>query len=384
MIEPFVAEIPEQALQDLRERIRLTRWPAPIGADDWEAGASLTYMRPLVDRWLNGFDWRAQERRLNAFGQFRAAIDGHQVHFIHERGKGPRPFPLVITHGWPGTVIELLPIIPLLTDPAAHGGDPDDAFDVVAPSIPGYGFSTLPVAGVNAFRIAELWATLMTRLGYPRFGAQGGDWGASVSTCLGLRSSDRVAGIHLNYIPGSYRPHLDAGSRPLSREEEAFPVSQNEWAMSEGGYAAIQRTRPQTLGFALNDSPVGLAAWIAEKLRAWSDCDGDLDRCLSKDEVLAIVTLYWVTQSMPSAVRLYFEMRKRPMQFQAGEYVRVPCGIARFAKEAPFPPRDWIERGYHVARWTEFPSGGHFPTWEQPDVLARDIREFFRPLRRAS
>jgi pimeloyl-ACP methyl ester carboxylesterase len=381
VIEPFVVEIPEQFLRDLRERIAVTRWPAAIGQDGWEAGAALSYMRPLLDHWQSGFDWRACERRLNAFAQFRTAIDGHHIHFIHERGKGPRPFPIVITHGWPGMVLELLPLIPLLADPASHGGDAEDAFDVVAPSIPGYGFSTLAGAGVNAFRIGELWAELMTRLGYSRFGAQGGDWGASVSTCLGLRSPDRVAGIHLNYIPGSYRPHLDANSRPLSAAETAFQLSQNEWAQSEGGYAAIQRTRPQTLGYALNDSPVGLAAWIAEKLRAWTDCDGNLDRCFSKDDVLAIVTLYWVTQSMPSAVRLYFEMRKRPMHFQAGERVNVPCGIARFAKEAPFPPRDWIERGYHVVRWSEFPSGGHYPAWEQPEVMARDIREFFRPLR---
>ena len=284
MIEPFVAEIPEQVLQDLRSRLAHTRWPAAIGNDDWEAGAALTYMRPLIDHWLNAFDWRAQERRLNAFAQFRAAVDGHHIHFIHERGRGPRPFPLVITHGWPGTVIELLPVIPRLTDPAAYGGDPEDAFDVVAPSIPGYGFSTLPVAGVNTFRIAELWAELMTRLGYPRFGAQGGDWGASVCTCLGLRSSDRVAGIHLNYIPGSYRPLIAADSRPLSPGEEAFQASQSAWAQDEGGYAAIQRTRPQTLGYALNDSPVGLAAWIAEKLRAWADCDGDVDRCFTKDD----------------------------------------------------------------------------------------------------
>jgi pimeloyl-ACP methyl ester carboxylesterase len=383
VIESFAAAIPDAVLEDLRVRLARTRWAPPIGDDGWDAGAPLEYMRGLVDYWQNGFDWRRSEARLNAFAQFVATIGNQRVHFIHERGQGPRPFPLVVTHGWPGTILELLPVIPMLSDPAAYGGDPEDAFDVVAPSIPGYGFSSLSDP-VNAFQIADMWAQLMTELGYRRFGAQGGDWGASISTCLGWKNADRVVGVHLNYIPGSYRPHLDQQSAALSADEQAFLASQEAWVHWEGGYAAIQRTRPRTLGYALNDSPAGLAAWVAEKLRGWSDCGGDLDRCFSRDDVLGIVTLYWVTQSMPSAMRIYYEMRKRPMHFRAGDRVAVPCAVARFAKEAPMPPREWVERSYNVSRWTEYPAGGHFPAWEQPEALARDIREFFKPLRTRS
>ena len=380
MIEPFAAAVSDDVLDDLRVRLADTRWPQPIGDDGWDAGAPLAYVRGLVEYWRTGFDWRRWEVRLNGFAQFVAAFGRQRVHFIHERGKGPRPLPLVITHGWPGTIIELLPVIPMLTDPVSYGGAAEDAFDVVAPSIPGYGFSPL-AEPVNASQVADLWTQLMSALGYRRFGAQGGDWGASISTWLGRKAPDRVAGVHLNYIPGSYRPHLDQHSPALSAAEQAFLASQEAWVQWEGGYAAIQRTRPQTLGYALNDSPAGLAAWVAEKLRAWSDCGGDVDRCFSRDDVLGIVTLYWATQSMPSAIRIYYEMRKQPMHFHAGDRVTVPCAVARFAKEAPMPPREWVERSYNVERWTEYPAGGHFPAWEQPDVLARDIREFFRPLR---
>ena len=276
----------------------------------------------------------------------------------------------------------MVKLIPLLIDPAAHGGDPEDAFDVVVPSLPGFGFSDRPAErGVNVFRTAAVWDELMTGLGYRRYGAQGGDFGAGVSTVLGLRHAEHVAGVHLNYIPGSYRPALGPGSPPLAAEEEAFLRDADAWYAEEGGYAHQQRTRPQTLAFGLNDSPVGLAAWMVEKLRAWSDCGGDLETRFSKDEVLTQVMIYWVSETISSSVRYYFEGRLAPLHFAPGERVSVPCGIARFSLEAPFPPRSWIERGYEVRRWTEMPRGGHFAAWEEPELLARDVREFFRPLR---
>ena len=273
----------------------------------------------------------------------------------------------------------MLKVVPLLSDPAGHGGDAADAFDVVVPSLPGFGFSDRPDRpGMNLFRIADLWAELMAGLGYARFGAQGGDFGAGVSTALGLRHPDRLVGLHLNYIPGSYQP-AEAGN--LTAEERQFRQEVDDWYALEGGYAHVQRTRPQTLALGLNDSPAGLAAWIVEKFRDWGDCGGDVERRFSRYELLTNVTLYWMTQTIASSMRLYLEVRKAPLHFQPSQSVRAPCGIARFPKEAPFPPRSWVERGYDVRRWTTMPSGGHFAALEEPALLAEDIRAFFRPLR---
>jgi pimeloyl-ACP methyl ester carboxylesterase len=275
----------------------------------------------------------------------------------------------------------MLKIIPVLTDPASYGGDPSDSFDVVVPSMPGYGFSDRPARrGMNTFSIAGLWVGLMNELGYSRFAAQGGDIGASVSTILGLRHSNCVIGIHLNYIPGSYRPHLEAETK-LRPEEEEFLRDATRWYDESGAYAHIQRTHPQTAAYGLNDSPAALAAWILEKFRGWSDCDGDLYRRFTRDELLSNVTLYWMTETIHSSFRLYYEGRRAPLQFGQGDFVFVPCAIARFPKEAPFPPRCWIERGYNVQRWTEMPSGGHFGAAEEPELMADDIRAFFRGFR---
>ena len=289
--------------------------------------------------------------------------------------------PLIVTHGWPGSFTEMLRIIPLLTDPAAHGGDAADAFDVVVPSLPGFGFSDRPsVRGMNAFRVAELWVELMSELGYKRFAAQGGDIGAGVSTVLGLRHPHRIAGLHLNFIPGSYRPYLEEARNPAPLEEE-FIGRAARWAEENGAYSHIQRTRPQTAAYALNDSPAGLAAWILEKFREWSDCHGDLYRVFSRDELLTNLTVYWLTETIGSSFRMYFENRKAPLQFERGDFVRPPCAIAHFPKEILFPPREWVERGYNVQRWTEMPRGGHFAAMEQPHLLADDIRIFFREYR---
>jgi pimeloyl-ACP methyl ester carboxylesterase len=271
--------------------------------------------------------------------------------------------------------------LPLLTDPAAHGGSVDDAFDVVAPSLPGFGFSELPPSGINAFLIADLWRELMAGLGYGRFGVQGGDFGATINTALGLRHPSRLIGIHLNYIPGSLTPYLGPGAAPLSERERAFQAEAAAWYDTNGAYAHVQRTRPWTLACALEDSPVGLAAWIVEKFVEWSDCGGKVETRFSKDELLSNVMLYWVTRSAYSSFRLYGAMRRHPLAFAADDFIEVPTGIVRLRKEAPFPPREWIERAYRVVHWSELPAGGHFAAMEEPERLAEDIRTFFRPLR---
>jgi pimeloyl-ACP methyl ester carboxylesterase len=278
----------------------------------------------------------------------------------------------------------MLKLIPMLADPASFGRDPADAFDVVVPSLPGYGLSDRPTEpGMDPVRIAGLWRTLMVDgLGYPRFGVQGGDWGASVSTRLALQAPNQVAGVHLNYVPGSYRPFLGPGTPRLSEAEALFLERCEEWSELEGGYAHIQRTKPQTLAYGLHDSPIGLAAWIIEKLRSWSDCDGDLERRWDRDELLTAVMLYWVTGTIGSSMRLYRDASRVPLRFAQGERVRVPCGLALFPAETPAnPPRGWVERAYDVVRWTEMPRGGHFAAWEEPQLLADDIRAFFRTLR---
>lgn len=380
-LQPFSIQISRDTLDDLRRRLSDTRWPDVENADS-STGIPIVYMQSLTKYWQSDFDWREQERELNSFPQFVADVDGHQIHFIHQRGNGSNPLPIIMTHGWPGSFSEFTKIIPLLTDPVNHGGDAIDSFDVVIPSMPGYGFSDKPrESGMNAFRIAELWIDLMDGLGYRRFAAQGGDWGASVSTCIALTRADRLIGLHLNYIPGSYKPWLGDGSRKLSSTELEFQGIQEQWYESDGAYAHLQRTKPLTPAYGLNDSPVGLAAWIVEKFRDWSDCDGDVESRFSKNELLTNVMLYWATGTIHSSMKLYEEATRRPIHFGASDRVAVPCAIARFAKEAPFPPREWVERGYNVQRWKEFAKGGHFAAMEEPELLANDISSFFREMR---
>ncbi len=388
LVEPFVARVEQAMLDDLDERLRRTRWtgppPGPPPGTTGETEVAQGDLRDLVAYWRDGFDWRAAEERLNRFSQFRAALSGGRVHFIHQRGRGPRPLPLVITHGWPGSVFEMLELIPRLTDPERFGGRLDDSFDVVAPSLPGYGFSDPPAApGMHPGRIAEQWLELMDVLGYDRFGAQGGDWGASVATRLALQAPGRVAGIQLNYLPGSYRPPLGPEARALSGAETDFLATCDRWEAAEGAYAHVQRTRPDTLAVGLADSPAGLAAWMAEKLWSWSDRSAEGKSTLSRDEVLANVALYWLTGTIGSSMRLYQEASRHPLRLVTGQRIRVPTGMALFPAETPAnPPREWVERSYDVTRWTPMPRGGHFAAWEEPDLLAVEIREFFRPLRR--
>jgi len=371
----------EAAVADLRERLARTRWPDEIAGAGWEYGADLAYLRELCRYWREEFDWRARLDELSAFEHYRYQTPELGIHFLHARGTGPKPLPLVLTHGWPGSFLEMLAILPRLADPARFGGDPADSFDVVVPSLPGFGFSDRPARrGMSTFRVAGLWAGLMAELGYERFAVQGGDFGAAVGTLLGLRHAERVVGVHLNYIPGSYRPYLPPGEEP-SEVERAFLADAAAWSEAHGAYAHVQRMEPQTLAYGLNDSPAGLAAWLLEKFRDWSDCDGDVERRFTKDELLSQITLYWMTETIHSSCRLYFEGRLAPLHLGEDDFVRVPCGIARFPKEDPFPPRPWIERGYRVVRWTEMPRGGHFAAHEEPELLAADVAGFFRDLR---
>jgi pimeloyl-ACP methyl ester carboxylesterase len=378
-VEPFSVHVPDDVLEDLRSRLRHTRWPEPLPYPGWTAGADLDYLRDLAGYWASSFDWRAQERRLNFFPQFIADVDGQVIHFVHQRGQGASPFPLVLTHGWPSSFVELLNLVPFLTDPAAHGGDQRDSFDVVIPSLPGYAFSPRPrkPGACTARTWANLWARLMTQiLGYPRFGAQGQDIGAAVAISLGADHPEVVAGIHL---PGVLTfPPKD---QPLSEDGKAFLARQERFRSLEGAYAHQQGTYPQTLAYGLTDSPIGLAAWIVEKFRRWSDCGGDVERRFTKDELLTNISIYWVTGSINSSFLFYYDSQHDPARRPPAR-IEVPVGVALFPKENPVTgPREWAEGAYNIVRWTEMPRGGHFPAAEEPELLAREIREFFRPLR---
>jgi pimeloyl-ACP methyl ester carboxylesterase len=371
-IERFEIPFSEAAIRDLHERLARTRWPDQIPGTGWEYGFPLDYLQEICRYWKDEFDWKARIARFARFHHYRCTVDGVGIHFIHQRGKGPSAMPLVITHGWPGSFLEMLKILPLLSD----------SFDVVVPSLPGFGFSDRPTQpGMSNFRIADLWAGLMTELGYDRFAAQGGDFGASVSTILGLRHGERMIGVHLNFIPGSYRPCLEPDTKP-SAVEQVYLEEAARWYTDWGAYAHLQRNEPLTAAYGLNDSPAALAAWIISKFRDWADCAGDVEQRFTKDELLANVTLYWMTQTIHSSFRLYYETKRAPVHFQKGEFVRVPCAIARFPKEAPFPPREWIERSYNIERWTDMPRGGHFAAAEEPELLAEDIQAFFGGLQR--
>ena len=380
-IERFTVPYSSSSVENLRNRLKQTRWPDEIPHSNWAYGFDLRFLADLCDYWMDRFDWKAQIDRISAFNHYIFRTNEGRVHFIHEKGKGTAPMPLILTHGWPGSFAEMLEIIPFLTDPAAHGFDAADSFDVVVPSLPGFAFSDRPGnEGMNVYRVAETWVALMQELGYDRFAAQGGDLGAGVSTALGLRHGKQIIGIHLNYIPGSYRPYI-AADTTLTAVEQEFARESALWYDKNGAYAHLQGTRPQTPAYALNDSPAGLTAWILEKFRDWSDCGGDLYNSFSRDELLTNVTLYWMTETISSSFRMYYEGRKAPLHLAEGEFVHPPCAVACFPKEISHPPRSWVERGYNIQRWTEMPRGGHFAAAEEPALLAADLRAFFQNLR---
>ncbi len=380
-IQTFELPYSESAVQDLRERLARTRWPDTIPGSGWKYGFDLKYLQSICRYWREQFDWKAELEKLGDLHHLQYRTGEQSIHFVHERGKGPAAIPILLLHGWPGSFLEMLKILPRLTDPVAHGEDSRDAFDVVVGSLPGFGFSSRPSErGMNTARMSDLFVELMRELGYERFACQGGDFGAGVASWMGRRHPGRIIGIHLNYIPGSYRPGLTSGA-VIREEEERFLHDADQWEQDFGAYDHIQYRTPQTVAYGLNDSPVGLAAWILEKFRDWADCDGNLEKRFTWDELLANVTLYWMTETIHSSCRLYFEQRNAPLHLGPGERIGVPCGIAHLPKEAPFPPRTWIERGYKVEHWTQMASGGHFAAMEEPEALAADIRSFFRKFR---
>jgi pimeloyl-ACP methyl ester carboxylesterase len=379
--EPFSIRVEEDVLADLRARIVSTRWPPAAPGEPWEQGTDLEYLSQVLAYWADQFDWRAQERELNRLEHFHADFDGVRIHFVHHRAPEGDGIPLILTHGWPSTFVEMLPLVPFLTDPAAHGieGPP---FDVVIPSLPGYGFSERPArSGVTTRYTAGLWHRLMRGLGYRRYGAYGTDWGTSVTTFMALDDPEPMIGIHLSNLED--RPYPGPGSRPLSGAERAYLEQQRRWDEAERGYSSIQSTKPQTVAYGLNDSPAGLAAWILEKWRSWSDSRGDLDRRFSRDLLLTTVTIYWITQTITTSVRDYFDRRRYGTTFGPEDFVNVPTGVAVFAKHfvpEGVPPREWADRLYNVHRWTPMSSGGHFAAAEEPERLARDIAAFFGAL----
>jgi pimeloyl-ACP methyl ester carboxylesterase len=378
VIEEFEIHIDDAALEDLRRRLAQTRLPDHIEGTGWEYGVPGDYLRELVAYWRDAYDWRAQEARLNGLPHFRTVIDGQPIHFIHARSTHRDALPLLLIHGWPGSVVEFLDVIPRLAQPEDHGGRAADGFHVVAPSLPGYGFSgPTRTRGWDVARIARAFMELMARLGYARYAAQGGDWGAQVTTRLGAFDAEHCVGVHLNMPLGS-RP---AESGPLGDQEKADLAAMAQFQSEESGYAIEQGTRPQTLGVGLNDSPAGLLAWIVEKFRAWSDCDGHPENAFTRDQLITNVMLYWLTGTMTSSARLYWESRHSGAWNETPPFVAIPTGVARYPKEVLRFPRSWVERQYNVTHWAEMPRGGHFAAMEQPELFAEDLRRFFRTVR---
>ena len=377
-IERFRIQVADTAIDDLRRRLAATRWPDQIEGAGWDYGSELGYVRELCEYWRAKYDWRAAEAELNRFEHARTQIDGQSIHFLHAPSRHANALPLIVCHGWPGSVVEFLDVIEPLRDPEAHGGSAADAFHVVCPSLPGYGFSEpTRTRGWDPVRIADACAELMSRLGYARYGAQGGDWGALVTSELALRHAQQVAGLHLNMalaLPVS-------GDADLTDAEKADLAVMAQWQAQEAGYQAIQGSKPQTLGYGLMDSPAGLAAWIVEKFRAWSDCGGDVESAFTRDRLLTNIAVYWWSGTITSSTRLYYEVMRSPRLGLFTSKVQVPTGVARFPKEIMRFPRRWVEQRYHVTHWSDQPRGGHFAAMEQPALYVDDVRRFFRSVR---
>ena len=380
--KPFALHVDNTVLDDLRQRLDRARWPdEPPDATDWKYGTDLGYLKGLVEYWRTGFDWRRQEAALNAFPQFTAPVAGIDLHFLHVPGVGPDPTPLLLSHGWPGSIWEFHKIIPMLTDPARFGGDPADAFTVVTPSLPGYTLSFKP--GQPRFGLVEIGQAFIQLmrdvLGYDRFLAQGGDWGAFISAAIAMTAPSCVTGIHINLMPLRREPP----DRAIAAiDDSAYRQELDHWLREETGYSAIQGTKPQTLAYGLTDSPVGLAAWIVEKFRTWSDCDGDLARSFTRDELLTNIMLYWVSGAIGSSFWPYYWRAHVGWELPSSQRrVEVPTAYQSFPKDILHPPRALAERAFNIQRWSVATRGGHFAAMEEPELLAQDIREFARALR---
>jgi len=373
----YSIDVPDSVLVDLKTRLERTRWPEALIGAEWDYGANVDYIRELSEYWLEKYDWRAHEERLNRYPQFLCEVDGVDLHFWHVKGNGPRAFPLILMHGWPGSIYEFYELIGPLSDPGAYGGDPAAAFDVVIPALPGYGFGGKPrVRGWDSARAAQAFDALMAReLGYSLYGAQGGDWGSFIAQKMGSAYPERVAGIHLNFavLPGS-RGDLPAEDQPALDLWDRF-------FQEEGAYIGVHTTKPDSLTVGHSDSPAGLAAWIVEKFRTWSDCAGDVESVFSKDTLLTNIMFYWATNSAASATRLYYESWKDQARNFRFPRISVPTGVARFPFDRFNLPRSWAEQRYNLVRWTDMPRGGHFAALEEPELLLEDIRAFFRLVR---
>lgn len=384
--EPFNISVPDKILQDLRERLTRTILPIDFSNSDWTYGVNRSYVDELVDYWLNQYDWRKCEQEMNAFAHYKTTIDNVPIHFIHESGKGPNAIPLILTHGWPWTFWDFHKMIRPLTDPASFGGDPRDSFDVVVPSLPGFGFSSpLTVPGINFSNTADLWVSLMKDLlGYQKFGAHGGDWGALVTMQLGHKYAKHLLGIHLSLASPL---GVMAGEQPkpedYSPEEADWPDRMAVAMKDTVSHVTVQATDPQTLAYAMHDSPVGLCAWILERRRNFSDCEGDVERRFSKDDLLTTAMVYWVTKTFVTSARYYYEARHNLWQpsHSRSPVVEAPTGVAVFPRDVKLMPKRWAERYYNLKRWTVMPSGGHFAAMEEPEQLVKEIRAFFRPMR---
>lgn len=371
LVEPFTISVPDAELDDLRRRLRHSRWPDRLEGVGWEAGAEHAYLVELCRYWESAYDWRATERAINRWPNYTTMIDGQRLHFLHVRSGRPEAFPLLLLHGWPGSVVEFLRVIDLLARPGGQG----PVFDLVCPSLPGYGWSSpLSAEGWGVGRTAAAMTRLMNRLGYQSLGVQGGDWGAIIATRMAQQDPESIRGLHLNMIRP---PAVDPARADLSPEERSVAEDYARYRKTEVGYVAIQSTKPQSLGYGLVDSPVGLAAWITEKVRSWSDCGGDLESVFSKDELLANVSVYWLTRTGGSAARMYLEAGREEAVVTP---VTVPTGVAVFPAEVYRSSRRWAEERFNVQRWTRMQHGGHFAAWEQPELLASDAAAFFASL----
>jgi pimeloyl-ACP methyl ester carboxylesterase len=382
-IEPFTIAVDEEVMSDLRDRIKRTRWPDPVPGSGWDYGTDIDYLRSLLATWADEFDWRKQERELNHLAHYRANIDGLWIHFVHQRGNGPAPLPIVLTHGFPSSFVEHLDLLPLLTDPAAHGGRAEDAFDVVITSLPGYGFSDPLPGPMLETTVADLWCRLMRDgLGYSRFGAHGSDAGSGVTIQLGLRHPEELLGIHFSAF------YLEPPPQPWPRAVREFIERQRRERAEDVAYSRMQSTKPQTVAYGLTDSPAGLAAWIVDLFRAFSDCGGNIESRFTLDQLLTNLTIYWVTSSIGTAMRGYYDYEHFETPHSPGTGVRVPSGFAVFADSyrpnSARTPRELADHAFTITRWTEMPRGGHFAALEEPQLLAEEIREFFRPLRTAT
>jgi epoxide hydrolase len=374
-VRPFRIDVSDEVLDDLRRRLAQTRWPEAEPVDDWSQGAPLAWIRDMCNYWGSEYDWRAREALLNRFDQFVTTLDGLDIHFVHQRSPHPEARPLVITHGWPGSIVEFHKIIEPLTNPTEHGGEASDAFHVICPSLPGFGFSGKPTTtGWGVGRIADAWAALMARLGYDHYFAQGGDWGSAVTRSIGGQDAEHCAAIHITLAMGT-RPRLEGD--PTEEEQRAIRGAEYYQAW-DSGYSKQQATRPQTVGYGLADSPAGQAAWILEKFWAWTDCDGHPENVLSRDELLDNVMFYWATNSATSSARIYWESFGKPRPVQ----LSVPVGVTVYPKEIVPPVRSWMEADYpNIVHWAEQPRGGHFAAFEQPELFVADIRACFRQFR---